>query len=202
MTIRENIDAESYIRYDRTEVELEECLIWMIFSAGKSQKQMGPKAIDFLFKLLFESFVDGLQLNRSPFHAIRSMDQERLRRCLSYSKIGKYELLVKGLRQLANSGLNLRECTPSDLERIPGIGPKTSRFFLMGNREGVKYAILDVHILRFMREQLGLNVPKSTPPTGKAYEKVERMWLEHCESIGREDIAEYDNEIWQRYRRR
>ena len=84
----------------------------------------------------------------------------------------------------------------SDLETIKGIGPKTSRFFLMSSRQGVEYAALDTHILRWMRDQGIENIPKSTP-SGKRYLDLEQIYLKMVPEG--KSVGEFDLEIWREY---
>jgi len=64
------------------------------------------------------------------------------------------------LLEIVKSNLDLATCSVSDLEKIRGIGPKTARMFVLCARPNQKLAVLDTHILSFMREELGINTPK------------------------------------------
>ncbi|NBP02621.1 MAG: hypothetical protein EBU90_21370 [Proteobacteria bacterium] len=97
---------------------------------------------------------------------------------------------------LASRGLDLKTCSVSDLESVRGIGPKTARCFLMHSRRGARYAGLDTHALKYMREK-GIDVPKSTP-TGKKYLELEAKFLELADRSGK-SVAEFDLEIWRHY---
>jgi len=71
--------------------------------------------------------------------------------------------------------LNLRTCTLEDLLKIHGVGNKTARFFLLHTRAGCEYAVLDTHILKWMRNR-GEDVPKSTPTNSKVYRELEKRF--------------------------
>jgi thermostable 8-oxoguanine DNA glycosylase len=114
-----------------------------------------------------------------PFSFIRCLSDEELLRRLKKCRLGNYTRLAKAFRQLANARLDLKNITVSELEKIHGVGPKTARMFLLHTRPNQKLAVLDVHVLRFMREEFGWKVPKVTP-SGKAYAKIERDWLNFC----------------------
>ena len=72
--------------------------------------------------------------------------------------------------------LDLPNCTLDDLLNIHGVGNKTARFFLLHTRIGCEYAVLDTHILKWMRGR-GEDVPKSTPTRKTVYTKLERRFL-------------------------
>lgn len=186
------VDPKNYINTNRTTKEMQETLVWQMLVAGKNADQMAAKHQQFLNAIYTHSGA------ATPFEGFKILGPQKLRIVMYDCKLGKYDMLGAGFSKLAASDLDLATCSLEDLEDIPGIGPKTSRFFMMGNRAGVKLAILDTHILRFMRQELGMNTPKSTP-TRKAYMLLERQWLAHCESIGVTDIAQYDLSIWKKY---
>jgi thermostable 8-oxoguanine DNA glycosylase len=99
------------------------------------------------------------------------------------------------LQQLAEAGLNLQTCEPADLEKIHGIGPKTARFWILWTRPDARYAALDVHILRWMRER-GHKAPKQTPSAPKTYARLEKAFLAEADKRGLTP-RELDFKIWQ-----
>lgn len=110
--------------------------------------------------------------------------------------LGCYNNKSRTMLGLARSGLNLRSCSVSDLEKIKGIGPKTSRCFLIHSRKDVRHAGLDTHCLKYLRDN-GVEVPKSTP-SGRKYLQLEQKFLEMLDRSGK-TLAEFDLEIWRRY---
>jgi endonuclease III len=111
--------------------------------------------------------------------------------------IGQYRKLGRGLAELAESGIDLRACTIEDLEAIHGIGPKTSRYFLLRTRDGVRHAALDTHILKWLRD-MGHAVPKSTPQSRKRYREIEKLYLDAADCLHL-DPGELDRAIWATY---
>jgi len=111
--------------------------------------------------------------------------------------IGCYNHKAKAFRELLASKIDLKTCDVDDLERIAGIGPKTSRCFLLHSRPNQTYAGLDRHVLRYMRDQ-GFSVPKSTP-TGAKYKKIEQEFIKIANKLGK-STSELDLEIWNKYR--
>jgi len=57
--------------------------------------------------------------------------------------------------------------------------------------------VLDVHLLRHMREDLNIPTPKNTP-SPKVYLELEKKLLDVIERSGK-SFAEYDIEVWRKY---
>lgn len=166
-----------------SEAEREWRLIYSIIVAGKSAKF--TEAV--MFRLLPARC-------GSPFKWIREVrNRGRLNGALKETRTGNYTKLEKALSALVDSNLDLERCTPEDLEKIHGIGPKTARFFILWTRPGERYAALDVHVLRWMRAQ-GHDAPKSTP-NGKKYRELEIAFLAEADKRGL-TAGELDSKIW------
>jgi len=88
----------------------------------------------------------------------------------------------------------LRRCTVHDLEAVYGVGPKTARFFLTHSRPDQNFAVLDTHILRWMRVNVDAYAPRATP-SGKRYAEVEQDFLAYCAERN-VSPAELDLQIW------
>lgn len=179
------IDPTTITKYDRTDAELQELLLFTVAVAGKTAKTIAQKLDGFL------------KLDRSdgsPFEKIRRMaDSYCLGTNLQEVRMGRYSVLGPCYRALATSGINLRTCSLEELETFPGIGPKTSRFFVLHSRPKQRIAVLDTHLLSYLGE-LGYDVPKTTP-SGKKYFEIERIFIEHADFLNR-DIAELDLFVW------
>lgn len=167
------------------EIELQFRIIYAIIVAGKSAK-FAEGAIKKLFPCRKEV---------NPFNIIRKwIDEQRLDIELRKAKTGNYTKIAKALQQLVFSNINLETCQPADLEKIHGIGPKTARFFIIWTRPDAYCAALDVHVLRWLHNQ-GYDVPKSTPPAGKTYEKIEKIFLNEASQRGLTP-RQLDEYIW------
>ena len=91
--------------------------------------------------------------------------------------------------------LDLRTCSADDLEKIHGIGMKTSRCFIIHSRPGARYAGLDTHILKHLKACGVENVPKSTPSSKKEYLRLEKEFLRIAD-LNNMTPAAYDLMIW------
>lgn len=179
------IDPTDITKYDRTDAELEELLLFCVAVAGKTAKVIAKKV---------EEFLELERGDGSPFEKIRRMAKvHSLEMNMQHVRLGKYSTLAPCFKLLAISGIDLKTCTCEKLESFPGIGPKTSRFFILHTRPNQRIAVLDTHVLQYLG-RLGHDVPKTTP-TGRKYAALEKVFIEHADSLGR-DIAELDLEIW------
>lgn len=178
------IDPTKITNFDLSSKQLEEVLLFWICAAGKNAIT-SAKALD--------RFLQG----NSPFKHILKNKKDlalKLKKC----GIGCYNLKAKSFLSLAESGLDLRTCSVDDLEKIPGIGRKTARCFLIHSRRNLKHAGLDTHILKFLHDSGYPNVPKSTPTSQKQYLKWESIFLKLVPKGY--SVAEFDLEIWNKYR--
>jgi len=184
------VDALNITNYNLSSEQLEERIIFWILAAGKN----GVTAANCLDRLL-SSWQD---VSTSPFEIIKEIDRKGiLPNELKKFGIGCYSVKAEYFRCLISANLDLKTCTVDDLEAIKGIGPKTARCFLIHSRENQKYAGLDTHCLKFLRDK-GHDVPKSTP-NGKKYRELEKIFLQYVEESGM-TVADFDLMIWKKYR--
>lgn len=177
------IDPTKITNYKRTQEELEQFLIFCVCVAGKNA-QRTAKAVDIL--------LDG-QIG-TPFERIRKMIKHNiLIDGLRKSGIGQYTRLSKCLTEMINVDIDLKKVTIEELESIHGIGPKTSRFFVLHSRKSQKVAVLDTHILKYLSKK-GYNVPKATP-SGRRYKEIEQVFLEMAKKLNTTP-SKLDLEIW------
>ncbi len=158
-------------------------LIYSIIVAGKSAR-FAAAAIERL----------GLSRSHDSFQAVRLwIARGRLLETLRKARTGNYCKITNALIQFVRTPIDLRTCTPAQLEEIHGIGPKTSRFFILWTRPGARYAALDVHVLRWMRAR-GYNAPETTP-SGAKYRELEMAFLAEADKRG-VTPRELDAQIW------
>lgn len=185
------IDPTNITNYNRTESELEEFILFCVLVAGKNSKVQANKLEQFLAKSRL--------LKVSPFDWIKylvNITDDALMDSMKQSKLGQYSRLEKTFKGLLKFKNKLSKVTVADLESIEGIGPKTARFFLLHTRPKQKFAVLDTHVLRWMRS-LNIDAPLSTPRKGK-YAELEKLFLIICEDLGFEP-AKLDLLIWNTY---
>jgi thermostable 8-oxoguanine DNA glycosylase len=170
------------------QAELQTKLIYAIVVAGKSARF----ANEVMEGLRAEVNSDDGELLFEFLH--RQCEAGKLRETLEQHRTGNYTKLEKAIRGLLEESFDLEEVAPEDLERIHGIGPKTARFFIVWTRPAERYAVLDVHVLRWMREH-GHDVPRSTPGTPQLYRRIEGWFLEEA-ARRKMTPRQLDLEIW------
>ena len=173
-------------KFNRTDAELEGFFLFCICVAGKNADRT-VKAINRLFK----------PTQRPTYFLRRLCKTKKLHGKLKEQGFGQYSRIEGAIHQWLDSKLNLRTCTIEELEQIHGIGPKTARMFVSLTRPKTNVAILDVHILRWLRSK-GIDAPAQTP-TGKRYLALETKYLALAKKEHRDPIT-MDYEIWKESR--
>ena len=194
------IDPYNITNYSRTEEELQLFLLFCIVVAGKTAYIQAEKLEQFLCsvneRLMMPKFV-------LPFQTIRSAEQHGiLMEEIQKAKLGQYRKIYAGFKFITEYKFDLRNTTTEQLEVIPGVGMKSSRFFLLHSDETYnnRIAILDTHILKFIKENIDERAPKSTPTIRVTYKFWEDMFLYWCEKNNK-NVAEFDLETWKSYAR-
>lgn len=180
------IDYINLPNYNLNDQELEEFLIFSICVANKPAKVIAPRVHNFC-----EPYRPNVLRN------LKNIDVESIQQNLKELGIGCHSNKAKCLKFLSNKNLDLKSCTTTDLEEAPGIGLKTSRFFLGHTRRGFESAILDTHILKFLKE-MGNDVPSSTPTNIKKYMSIENIFIKYAKNMGI-STPELDIILWKHY---
>jgi hypothetical protein len=195
------IDPYNITNYNRTQSELEEFLLFCIVVAGKTAYIQSRKLDEFLSsvnkRLMMPEHV-------SPFQSLKSAEQHGiLMEEIQKSKLGQYKKIYSGFKYISQRNYELNRMTPDILESIPGVGMKSSRFFLLHSDTFYKdkIAILDTHILKFIKENIDDRAPKSTPVIPITYRFWEDMFLKWC-SVNNKNVADFDLEVWKSYARK
>lgn len=184
--------------FNRSILEKEAFLFFTIFVAGKAAKTIAPKAQRF-----HQDMIDGL-LPRCKENDIREKGVLKMlskysiyeiNKVLKDNKVGKYGVLEKLFTTLEKRDLDLNSITIDELESLPGVGKKTSRYFMLYTFENAgDIAILDRHVLTFLRDK-GYDVPDNTP-SGKQYDDIEKIFLKEFNKSTYRSLTEFDLEIW------
>jgi thermostable 8-oxoguanine DNA glycosylase len=183
------IDPRYVTNYTRTTAELEEFWLFCLVVAGKTATVQAR---------LLDGFIamckDGGDF--TPFEAIRNqINAGNLLEYLKYSRLGQYTRLERAITQSLD--IDLKNASVDEFEAISGVGSKTARFFLLHTREHQEIAVLDTHVLRYMRDQ-GLTTQKGTPPKGPKYSELEKVFIGLAKAANM-SIADFDLHIWRTY---
>lgn len=172
-------------------------LVFCIMVAGKN----GARTVR-VVERLFEgcrteySFVRG---QPRPFKRIKDLiGENRLHDRLVEIRCGQYSRIARALIALIDENIDPDDTSVEQLERIPGIGPKTSRYFMM-RAHGEEHAALDTHVLKYLRS-LGYSAPRSTPGSKKVYSELEHCFIKEAHARGL-TADELDGQVWEHYAR-
>jgi thermostable 8-oxoguanine DNA glycosylase len=184
------IDPVNFTNFNLSEEQLQEYILFSIAVSGKNATTTA-KILD-KFLIYIKEIING----KDWFSCIKEASViHSLPELLKSFGFGCYNLKSRGFLEIASSGLDLKNCSTLDLEKISGIGYKTSRFFILHTRPNAKVSCLDVHILRWMKKYGYENIPSQTPSSKKVYMDIEYKFLQLCEKLNK-DPAVMDLEIW------
>ena len=177
--------------FDASRQQKEEFLIFSIMVAGKGADRTWKVVKKFL----------ALYNPEFPFRSVQNMiDDGRLRECLEEARTGQYNRLCKALPELIQ--IDPEECTLEDLEKIHGIGKKTSRFYKLYTDPEFEGIPLDTHLLKFLND-IGIEAPRSTPQSSKRYKELEekliKLYHDSKPYTGLESLSDFDYFIWWHY---
>jgi thermostable 8-oxoguanine DNA glycosylase len=179
------VDPTDVTKFDRTDGELQLFFLFCQTVAGKTAKVQAK----FLDAFLQRGHGD------TPFEVIQDMlDRGVLLENLKTSSLGQYNRLAAGFEQSLK--LDLRKATLEEIMDVKGVGNKTARFFLLHSRPNQTIAVLDVHILKYLRSQ-GIEAPKQTP-SGKKYLELEQKFIKLAQQ-SKMSIADFDLMLWTKY---
>ena len=181
------IDPKKITNFTRTTAELQSFFLFGLFCAGKNSDY----AAKCLAKLL--NTIEG----ETPFEVLKNLGEVGIYNALLASRIGQYNRLTKAVMSAVN--LDLATCTLEELMNVHGVGQKTARFFLLHTRPDCQCAVLDTHILKWLRDNQ-VDAPQNTPTSVKQYLALEKQFL----FLARENfpfmsIADIDLTLWMKY---
>lgn len=175
--------------------QLEWWCIWSICVAGKSAKQTAAKVNNFLRAGAEYECEHGVLM--TPFEIVRMLMQHNiLDVALRQAAMGQYGRIEAALRGVVR--LDVNHLTVEALEGISGVGPKTARMIILYSEKNAEVVPLDTHILKYL-DMLGYaDVPKSTPPAGAKYLRLETAFREEAR-YQEKSVRELDTEVWLQY---
>lgn len=177
------IDPKNITNFNRSDAELQAFWLFGMFVAGKNSDH----ASKCLARLLNKDIL--------PFEYLRDLGEIGIHNALVASRIGQYNRLSKAVLDSLN--LDLRNCSLEDLLQVRGVGPKTARFFLLHTRQDCECAVLDTHILAWMRDNGVEDAPESTPQNQKVYQQLEKQFLFLAKhNFPQMSVAQIDLMIW------
>lgn len=181
------IDPKKITNFTRTQAELQSFFLFGLFCAGKNSDY----AAKCLAKLLHNN--EG----ETPFEVLKNLGETGIHNALVASKIGQYTRLTKAIMDAVD--LDLATCTLEELMSVHGVGQKTARFFLLHTRPNCKVAVLDTHILKWLRDN-GVDAPQVTPTSVKQYKALEEKFLFLADiNFPFMSIADIDLTLWTKY---
>lgn len=168
------------IRDNRTLYERECFMLFAPMVAAKTAAQ-GAVSLLKLCNSLDAMDKDGKGPITRALEVLETDGPEALMEILKASSCGKYKLMMGFFESYREVRPCLFNGKLTDYEKLKGISYKSSRFYALMNRPGIKVAALDTHILAELRENGVSDVPKSTPSNNwKKYERLQKCWLRYC----------------------
>ena len=191
---RPQIDPLQITKFDLTDEELEERVLFWIF-AIQNNSDIAARGL--------HAFLDNIGgLTGSPFEAIRNAysGPEEIAPVLKDVGIGKFTQKSQFIWSAAVSGVDLRQDDVGRLRAcIKGFGPKTARCFIMHSRPAQHFAGLDTHIMKWLKMLGYKKVPAQTPQNPKVYEFWQRVFLAEAKNRG-VTPAELDLAVWRMFK--
>jgi len=213
--------------YKRNEWDIQEFFVFAVAVQGKPSEQTARK-VQALVDHITEMFGENPFYEEHPYetgilhYLLGEKDTPNAGvELLKEFKFGKYhqwEKLIdwfKGLKWELLDGMEepqtlgdwLRRATIEQLEWIPSVGKKTSRFFKLHSDPEARCVPLDTHILKFLKDKHCHDperIPKQTPSSIYEYQSLETFALDYMgnyitQSSTCSTIAEADLEIWRSY---
>jgi hypothetical protein len=194
------VDPHNITDFERTDTELQEFLMFCPAVAGKTAVVISKKLDEFLF-MSARYWATSNEDEPAPFELLKRLrDGDAIESMIKNVGLGKNTLLTRAYTEMANRyerGFDLRTCSASELEEIPGIGFKTSRFFLLHSRPQQEIAVIDTHILHYLRDK-GYDVPRNTPASASKYAELEKLVLKLAKRA-KKSVADFDLWVWRKY---
>ncbi len=180
------VDPRHITKYDRTPRELELFFLFTIFVANKPTMVTAEK-----LTAMFG------HIRKMPREYLKNLGPYRRQGLWRKHKLGQYARVERAVSE--SFDMDLARSDLGSFTKIYGIGNKTARYFLLHSRRSACYAVIDTHILKYLRAK-GYSAPMSTPSTNNQYEILECLWLDEIKrDFPGMTAAEADLAIWRQY---
>ena len=218
------INPKEITDYHRNDWDLQEFFMFSVAVAGKKSDQTAKKIqvlSDEISEEMGENPYYDTHLKESGIlHYLLGIDDEPEFgvRKMEAHKFGKYNqwksFFEWWTRRIWDLPANLhvwmisdflRRASVEQLEKIPGVGKKTSRFFKLHTDRDAKCVPLDTHILKFIKSHRPWcdNIPSTTPQSDNKYKKLEdeahKLMTAYMKRNYLSTLAEADLAIWKSY---
>ena len=211
------IDPLNFTNFYASDDQIQSMFLFAVAVAGKPSRITAEKINGLLDDIEVdqrdEYAPDELKRN-GPLAYLMILEHEPFIEMIKERKLGKYNTWSK-LWRFFNDRPNwqgtlskynfssipefLNTASIEDLECIPGVKYKTSRFFVLHSRSNANCVPLDTHILRFLKDRGVPCVPNVTPGSQKVYLGLEKIAVEALKSLGYSTLAKADLETWKSY---
>jgi thermostable 8-oxoguanine DNA glycosylase len=176
--------------------QLEYWILFGICVAGKSAKQTKEKVNTLLADMELD-YYGTYQKPLSPFKIVsKAIKRGKLRLFLKRHRIGQYKRIERAFMDAVN--VDLDNISTEVLESIRGVGPKTARMVMLYYDPNADCAVLDTHILKYLRAKGIEKVPKNTPSIGKQYNRLEKEFQRLAKEEGL-TVRQLDTKVWKSY---
>lgn len=203
------VKPETLIDYKRNLEQLEELIIYLILVAGGNSNRTitSMEKLDAKCETRYPLSFDNIRQLCVAGHSTTGtfVNQTQLANILKECGFRLYNqranFLLRAYNTVRYDISGLRKASVDELEKIPGIGMKSARLFLMATRPNVQLAALDTHIMKFLRDNEYINADEKliTPTSKRKYKRFESIFLNHVPKPF--SPAEYDLAIWNIYAR-
>ena len=219
-----NINPNQITDYKRNEWDLQAFFFFAVAVQGKNSQQTARKVqglLDHISEQFVENpFYEKVKPETGVIHYLLGEQDEgtagiNLLKEYKFGKYNQWEKLIDHMKQLKWGLLDpchmtigewLMRSDYVDIESIPSVGKKTSRFFKLHSDPEARCVPLDTHILKFIKSKHypAIDIPKSTPTSPYTYQSIENLALTYMgnyieQSKTCSTIAQADLEIWRSY---
>ena len=210
--------------YKRNEWDLQAFFFFAVAVQGKNSMQTARKVqdlLDYICEMFVENpFYEKVTPETGVIHYLLGEQDEgeaglNLLKEFKFGKYNQWEKLIDHMKHL--KWLLLDRCHMTigewlmrsdyvDIETIPSVGKKTSRFFKLHSDPKAECIPLDTHILKFVRSRHGHDpeyIPKTTPTSIYEYQSIETFALKYMRNYMAQKrmktLAQADQAIWSSY---